>query len=239
MRFLFAMALFLLAFQARAFDCQEEQYLGLSYLRCQIDPSEDKISLHLKDEGGENYGSISALRRALSEHKPMALAMNGGMYHEDGRPVGLYIEKGKEFAPLVTQRGPGNFGLLPNGVFCASDDGVKVVESLRFERENPQCQFATQSGPMLVIDGELHPRFLKDSDSRFVRNGVGVKDGQVYFVISKRPVSFYEFGSYFRDQLGTPNALYLDGKVSQLYRREGGGVGFPFPLGPILVVGEE
>ena len=102
-------------------------------------------------------------------------------------------------------------------------------------------QFGTQSGPMLVIDGELHPRFLPDSDSRYTRNGVGTSaDGsRAVFVISDNTVNFHSFGSYFRDRLELPNALYFDGNVSRLrapaLRRDDSGF---TPLGPIIGVVE-
>jgi len=91
---------------------------------------------------------------------------------------------------------------------------------------------------MLVIDGALHPRFLRDSDSRYIRNGVGTAaDGRMaWFVISDSPVTFHTFGSFFRDYLKVPQALYFDGKVSRLYapalRRFDPG----FPLGPMVGV---
>jgi uncharacterized protein YigE (DUF2233 family) len=111
-----------------------------------------------------------------------------------------------------------------------------VIETLRFVEETPDCRFATQSGPMLVIDGELHPRFLPDSTSRYIRNGVGTSaDGtRAVFAISSVPVTFHEFGELFRDGLKLPNALYFDGNISRLYapdleRNDAG-----FRLGPIV-----
>jgi uncharacterized protein YigE (DUF2233 family) len=126
--------------------------------------------------------------------------MNAGMFHEDLRPVGLYIEDGAEEMRLVTRDGPGNFGLLPNGVLCISDAGAGVIESLRFAEEAPDCRFATQSGPMLVIDGALHPRFRESSTSLNIRNGVGVSDdGQrLVLAISDEPVNFHHFARLFR-----------------------------------------
>jgi len=98
--------------------------------------------------------------------------MNAGMYHPDRRPVGLFVQDGVELARIVTSAGPGNFGMLPNGVFCAGAD-FAVIESRDFAARQPTCALATQSGPMLVIDGTLHPTFLADSTSRYLRNGVG------------------------------------------------------------------
>ncbi|MDF1729190.1 MAG: phosphodiester glycosidase family protein, partial [Sulfitobacter sp.] len=103
------------------------------------------------------------------------------------------------------------------------------------------CRFATQSGPMLVIDGALHPRVLRDSTSRFVRNGVGTTaDGQrAVFVISNEVVTFHEFGSLFRDHLKLPQALYFDGNVSRIRAPDLGrdDAGFT-TLGPIIGVVE-
>ena len=89
---------------------------------------------------------------------------------------------------------------------------------------------------MLVIDGALHPRFLPDSTSRFVRNGVGTTaDGsRAVFVISNSPVTFHEFGTLFRDHLGLPNALFLDGNISRLYAPEIGRRDIGFSVGPIV-----
>ena len=74
---------------------------------------------------------------------------------------------------------------------------------------------------MLVIGGEIHPRFLPDSDSLKRRNGVGVTEtGEAVFVLSDSAVRFYDFATFFRDEMKTPNALYLDGTISRLYAPE-------------------
>ena len=166
--------------------------------------------------------------------------MNAGMYHRNRAPVGLHMEDGVEIMRLVTSDGPGNFGLLPNGVLCLRDASARIVETRRFAAQKPTCRDATQSGPMLVIDGALHPRFLPASDSLYVRNGVGVTaDGTTaWMAISNEPVNFHHFARLFRDRLGTPDALYMDGNISRLYapglnRHDAG-----FPMGPILGVVE-
>jgi uncharacterized protein YigE (DUF2233 family) len=194
------------------------------------------VELFLRDEAGDILGAFSSVKSRVNG--TVVMAMNAGMYHDDRRPVGLYIEDGVQEAPIVTRAGPGNFGLLPNGVFCLREDRSDVIESRAFAANPPACTDATQSGPMLVINGALHPRFLPDSTSRNIRNGVGTSaDGQrVVFAISDDAVTFHEFGTLFRDTLGLPNALYFDGRISRLYAPAVGRNDFGLPLGPIVAV---
>ncbi|MCK0150213.1 phosphodiester glycosidase family protein [Marivita sp. S6314] len=224
-----------------AVPCEEREFDGLRYTVCFADARTDDIRLFLDGPSGEKFGQFSAVDAALkADGKRLAFAMNGGMYHDDRAPVGHYIENGTEVMRVVPNAGPGNFGLLPNGVFCIRDDRADVIETLRYDAQRPDCRFATQSGPMLVIDGALHPRFLEDSTSRYVRNGVGTSaDGsQVAFVISDDAVTFHEFGRIFRDDLGLPQALFLDGSVSRLHAPGLNRSDFGRWLGPIVGVVE-
>lgn len=203
---------------------------------CTLDPSVDDIRLWHRDEDGSILGTFERVNGLLAaQGLTLGVAMNGGMYHDDRRPVGHYVENGVETMRLVTSEGPGNFGLLPNGVFCLAGTTAMVLETNAFADSGTACDFATQSGPMLVIDGTLHPRFRPDGTSSFIRNGVGVRDdGQVVMAISDRPVTFHSFGRFFRDELQTPNALFIDGNVSRLYAPSLGRNDFGFPMGPIL-----
>lgn len=228
---------------ALAATCREDIFESVEYAICEVDLATDTLELFLYDEKNERpYGYFGTLNAALEEKGlSLGFATNAGMYHDDRAPVGLYIEDGVPVKSVITRAGPGNFGLLPNGVFCMNQDKALVIETGRYVEEEIDCSDATQSGPMLVIDGELHPRFLRDSTSRFIRNGVGTSDDgrTVSFVISNSPVTFYEFGSVFRDHLGLNSALYFDGNVSRLRAPDLGrnDIGFG-ALGPILGVVE-
>ncbi|WP_411911766.1 phosphodiester glycosidase family protein [Rhodovulum sulfidophilum] len=217
-------------------SCHPLTHEGRGYVICSADPATDDLRLFLRTEQGGIYGSFGRVNQALAARgETLAFAMNAGMYHPDRRPVGLYVENGKQEMRAVAPAGPGNFGMLPNGVLCLEDGRAEVIETRAYLADPPDCRYATQSGPMLVIDGALHPRFLPDSTSRHVRNGVGVDAaGRVHFAISDAPVSFHEFARLFRDVLETPNALYFDGKVSKLYAPALGRHDAGLPMGPIV-----
>lgn len=218
--------------------CEEMREETSSYIACSFDPARDDIRLHLAAPDGTVFGGFASLRRQLwAERRVLTFAMNAGMYHDDLSPVGYFAEYGKVLKPAVTGSGWGNFHLLPNGVFLLKEGKASVMETKAFVESGVTPDFGTQSGPMLVIDGKLHPKFLADSDSFKIRNGVGVDaDGRVHMVVSRVPVRFYDFALFFRDQLGCGNALYLDGTISSIFSSEMNRMDRLFPMGPILSV---
>lgn len=216
--------------------CRTVPFEDLTYSVCEAHAGDD-LRLFLNGSDGQPLLGFDRVDEKLSaEGRKLVFAMNAGMYHPDRSPVGLYVEDGAEAHGIVTSDGPGNFGLLPNGVFCIGDDGFAVLESRRYADTRPACRFATQSGPMLVIGGKLHPKFLPMSDSVYYRNGVGVSSdgGTAWFVISDAKVNFHTFARFFRDQLGTPDALYFDGNISRLYAPELGRNDLGFAMGPMV-----
>lgn len=220
-----------------ALTCSSETWEGANFTRCEVDMTDADLRLFLYGEAGEVLGQFGIIDAKLAERgQQLTFAMNAGMYHSDRSPVGLYIEEGREIAPLITRSGPGNFGLVPNGVFCIRAGRADVIETRDYAANPPACRFATQSGPMLVIGGALHPRFLPDSNSVYVRNGVGTTaDGKrVVFVIADDAVNFHTFGRYFRDVLTLPNALYLDGNISRLWAPQINRSDFGFAMGPVV-----
>jgi prepilin-type processing-associated H-X9-DG protein len=198
--------------------CTTERFEGSLFTVCAFDARRDELRLVLRGADGQTLRSLPALEAALGKDAArIRFAMNAGMYDEEGAPIGLFVADGKEIKPINRREGSGNFHLMPNGVFALAQDGkLSVTPSKEYKLRSPR--WATQSGPMLLIDGKLHPKFDKDGESQLIRNGVGVKDAKTaFFVISEDPVSFGRFARFFRDALGAGNALYLDGSVSSLW----------------------
>ncbi len=225
-----------LALPAAAVECRDTTFEGVSLTVCEVNPTAQRLQLFLYDGDGEPYGHFGTLAEALGQEIPFA--MNAGMYHADRAPVGHYLENGEEVMRVVSSAGPGNFGLLPNGILCLSEGAARVYETARYVAEAPACHSATQSGPMLVIDGALHPRFLPASDSLYIRNGVGTTEAgdRAVFVISNDPVNFHTFGRFFRDVLELPQALYFDGNISRLHAPQLDRSDFGRPMGPIIAI---
>lgn len=214
--------------------CETVIFEATSFIACTADPDQHDIRLFHLAADGRPYGSLETF---AARGPAVVFAMNAGMYLPDLMPQGLYVEQGKTLSPLATGNGEGNFNLKPNGVFLVTADGrAAIVETGTFAAA-PIPAYATQSGPLLVIGGALHPAFAANGDLRFVRNGVGVRaDGNVVFAISLSEVSFGRFARLFRDALSCLDALYLDGFVSGLADDDEVLVGGGHAAGPIVAV---
>jgi len=148
----------------------------------------------------------------------IAVATNAGIFTPQFAPGGLLVSDGVTLRDLNLADGGGNFHLKPNGVFEIRDDGTAaVVDSTAYSAE--EVRFATQSGPALLLGGQLHPEFRAGSTNLAFRSGVGVSpDGRtVYLALSWSLTNFHDFATLFRDELGCDNALYLDGQISRLW----------------------
>lgn len=202
-----------------------------------VDPASERIGLFLNDEAGAPLKTFKRLEAWLSSrNEELLFAMNAGMFHADFSPVGVLVQNGKQIAPLNLDDGVGNFFLKPNGVFLLTGAGPMVLASSEYPLIKEPVLLATQSGPLLLRNGEIHPAFDPQSHSRHIRNGVGVVDGKAVFVISQQPVTFHEMATFFRDELHCRDALYLDGALSGIYSPKLGRHDKPGALGPLLAV---
>jgi uncharacterized protein YigE (DUF2233 family) len=220
--------------------CKPYSFENNAYTLCEAPLSRYSIRLFWQRPDGSTYSYLSALPKSDRIGGRLAFALNGGMFKPDYAPVGLYIEDGKELTRANTKAGPGNFHLKPNGIFYATEDEAGVMETGAFLKKKPKALFATQSGPMLVIDGKLHPRIAKASKSAKARDGVCVRDGVALFAITEGEAPFDTFERLFRDGLKCKNALFLDGgSAPALYVPSLRGGNSLLRLGPLIGVYEK
>ncbi len=192
------------------------------FLTYTVNPREVDLRFFWKHSDSTRYGSLGRLQEAMSlRGDTLLFAVNGGMYNKSFIPQGLYVEAGKLLTPLDTiSDGYGNFYLQPNGVLGLLKDGQPIISVTDSFALSPDLQYATQSGPMLVIDGALHPAFNDGSPNVNIRNGVGLLlDGELLFAMSKEKINFFDFATFFKNQ-GCKQALYLDGFVSRTWLPE-------------------
>ena len=233
-----AMTAFASSADDAAAACRKVMHLTQPYAVCSFDPAASDIRIFHRGRDGRSYGGFENLSRDLrQEGEYLEFAMNGGMYEADLSSVGLLVTDAVERKPIDRGKIWGNFYLKPNGVFFLQGDRAGVMETEAYVAAGIKPDFATQSGPMLVIDGTLHPAFLPQSDSLQIRNGVGVaRDGKAVFAISLEPVRFHDFATLFRDQLDCANALFLDGSISSLFAPSMKRYDNTHPMGPIIAV---
>ncbi len=198
--------------------CEAASFGGAGYVVCSVKRDAGDVRLFWRGADGQPYRTFSTLANATeAQGEQLAFAMNGGMFDDDFSPVGLYVEGGQELRPVnaASRTGsPGsvpNFYKKPNGIFFIDEKGAGILSTEEFLKRPPNVKMATQSGPMLVIDGALHPAFIPGSTDRRRRDGVGICEDDIKFVISEDDVNFHDFARVFRDELKCSDALFLDG----------------------------
>lgn len=217
----------------------EEKKADENFTAFIVDPRQANIEFFWSNADGEIFKSFENVKKEFEKNgKKLRFAMNGGMYQEDQKPLGLFIQNGKTLAPLNRREASGNFYLKPNGVFGVRKDNSAFLVTTENFADDGQIKFATQSGPMLLVDGNINAQFTEKSDNLNIRNGVCVlQDGKVIFAISRRAVNFYDFANYFREA-GCRDALYLDGFVSRMYLPEKDRTDLDGDFGVIIAVVE-
>ena len=235
--FVFIFGLISFATAANA-TCKPVQFAKANYTVCGFDTHTDTLALYDLDATGKPYGGFVVLHDALAaQGRELTFAMNAGMFGTDLKPIGYYVEGGKLLHTMNHADGPGNFHLKPNGIFYVAGQKAGVMETEAFARSGIKPDLATQSGPMLLVNGALHPSILPSGQSIKIRNGVCVNEGnKVIFAISDDFVTFYQFATMFRDGLHCKDALFLDGSVSSLYAPELKRSDYLSTIGPMVGV---
>ena len=195
------------------------KFSNYSFDTYQCDLRKVMVKFYWKNPEGKYLKSLKNLwKQTQKQGQTLIFATNAGMYKANHHPVGLYVNNQQQINPLNLKTKRGNFFLKPNGVFLiTTNQEARIVESSQYPENSASVRYATQSGPMLLLNGNIHPKFGKNSPNRNIRSGVGILNkNEVIFAISNQEVTFYEFASFFK-KLGCKNALYLDGHISKMY----------------------
>ena len=209
-----------------AFSLLYKEYFPGSAKIVSIKVNSDSVNISFYwKANGENIKNISKLKTVLkNQNKKLIFAANGGMFDKKLSPIGLFVENRQSIKPLNTKVfNPEentvipNFYLQPNGVFYITNEEKAGICKTSAYPNVLNVKFATQSGPMLVIDGEINKIFDPNSHNFNIRNGVGIlPNNELIFAISINKVSFYDFARYFKEQ-GCSNALFLNGYISKAF----------------------
>lgn len=198
----------------------------------------EQLQLVLNNQQGIAYKKFNAIQKAFPKCQ-LSFAMNAGMYHANFSPVGLYIEQFQQRSPLnLSTTQFGNFFLQPNGIVAWNKKQAVILTTKQYAQSNFKAEFATQSGPMLLLNGKINSIFSPSSNSLKIRNGVGIKNNQLYFVISREKMNFYDFANIFKTQLKVDQALYLDGSISSAFIPQAKRHDQIYDLGPMIVYSE-
>ncbi len=215
------LGVFLIAITIQLATAQTNTKADDKFISYVVDLKSDELKFYWKNDKKEIFRSIENLKNWLKKrNKTLKFATNSGMNKNDNSPQGLYIENQETIVPLDTSNGNGNFYLQPNGVFYITTNNEANISTTKNFKNSTTIKYATQSGPMLLINGQIHSAFKEGTANLNIRNGVGIlPNNKIIFAMSKEEINFYDFSNYFKS-LGCKNALYLDGFVSQTYLPE-------------------
>lgn len=224
--------------------CAGKVYCYEDFIDFNVHPRYHKIELRLLDKTGQPLGSFANLKRELDgEEKELVFAMNAGIFMQNQMPLGLYIENGKTYRKINTRKHLyGNFYLQPNGIFLISNGKPHIIETSKYKTfaNNHKIEFATQSGPLLLIAGKENQTLSKYGNHQTIRNAVCIdSQSKVTLSISKQPVSFGEMISHFKKNTNCYSALYLDGAISDAYSEENSIKDSYTSYGPLLAISKK
>lgn len=155
-------------------------------------------SLALKDASADQFG----------ERANALLSVNGGFFDRDFNPLGLRINNKKLENPLKR--------ISWWGIFYVKNNKPQITNVRHFNND-PNIDFAIQSGPRLLINGKIPALKVGSAD----RSALGItKDGKVIILVTTNAaMSTHDLAQLMKSApLNCTNAINLDGgSSSQLY----------------------
>ena len=222
--------------------CRAITYESNSYTVCEVDLRRQTIRLFWKRPDGAPYGYLNALPSSMDERSgQLVFATNAGMFDADYKPIGLYVENGRELVRTNTRSGWGNFHMKPNGIFYARGRKGRGARNRRLPQEAIASRYGHAIGTDAGDQWSAAPALCARQCLAQQRSGMGMRDAQtLVFAISDNPVSFTAFARLFRDRAKCDNALFSDGgSVPSLYvpaLKRGPNL---LPVGPMIGVFEK
>lgn len=145
-----------------------------------------------------------AAANEFGQHAQALITINGGFFDRNFKSLGLRISDGKTKSPLKK--------ISWWGIFYIRNERPYISSARQFQADK-QISFAVQSGPRLLVNGQIPP--LKPGKAE--RTALGINnDGQVILLVTDNAaLSTMELAQLLKSPpLNCINALNLDGGSS-------------------------
>lgn len=158
------------------------------------------------------FAHNQAFAHEFANHSNALIAINGGFFDQQHHSLGLRISNHRQYNPLKQ--------ISWWGVFYIKDN-VPYISKLSLFSPDKQINFAVQSGPRLLINGDIPA--LKPGYAERTALGITANHQVIILVTENNPVTT----TWLAENLKAPplncvNALNLDGgSSSQLYAKIG------------------
>jgi uncharacterized protein YigE (DUF2233 family) len=169
-----------------------------------INLKENDLSLVSAQDLAREHASIEE----YAEYSKALVAINGGFFDSNYKPLGLRIHNKRQKSPAKN--------ISWWGVFYVKEQKPHLISYSQYSPDS-QIEFAIQSGPRLLINNRIPP--LKPG--RAERSALGIThDGRVIILVTDNmPLSTTELAQLMKAQpLHCENALNLDGGSSSQLR---------------------
>ena len=146
--------------------CAPKDFDGAKFTVCTFDPRHDNIRLFFTGTDGKPYGSLSALACGAKGEGRKAYVRDERWHVQQDQSRRPLCRGQPQAARGRHARRCNEFHMKPNGVFWIGDGVAGVTETSRYLANTPPARYATQSGPMLIVDGKIHPKIRPNGTSR-------------------------------------------------------------------------
>ncbi len=186
-------------------DISDNSIINLSHIHAfKIDLNHNKFSLAL----AENLNDTPAFVDNFAKKYSAAIAINGGFFDKSYHPLGLRISNHHQYNPIKQ--------ISWWGIFYINDNKPQITNIRNFNK-NKDINFAVQSGPRLIVDGnipKLKPGYAERTALGITKNGL-----VIILVTQNNPITTTELAKLMHEEpLRCENALNLDGgSSSQLF----------------------